>query len=491
MLRVVLVATLATGCAQLFGLDTTSGAADGGVGARISFQRASVGAQLVMSPLDLTGQTATFLVADATQPSGYRSVPGVSAGSGVWTGDVPSGNPIVDFTLPSGAPMGTATRQLWAFPTRDVQSSFPVYEDLGATAPPANATLDLDVTISAYMDMTEAFEIQAIGAWSHYPLVAADLPATNATAITTSIPYASFTTLANPPIPRITTSDRLMLLRHVGGELTGVFETSLDEMDGSNAVAGTMQAVAQDQTFDAAIDPGMLATRYAAVRPAVTAPATMNWSLMAAPGYQQLQVLGPELQAGGIAMADTTIAMPYGNPFASYGWHPVLSYATYELRTVTLSTGDTLQLSAGMSSYQEPASGATLDMPAGLPQTISIDQIPLSSDNMSVTIDPTKYATVTLVTDHPTNSLYQVALDEVVDVAMQPVTLRRVVTMSTTDPTSLILPADAFAAGHTYTIEAICYEGGFVNAVTGDLLNRSLPFANGYNYSGVFTVANP
>src|SRR5579862_4748400 len=93
---VALVALTASGCAQLFGLDNTTAAAGSDAAAyapaaqivSLSFQQLSVSSMLTLGSIDLSAQTATYLIADSTDPSGLRSVPATLGPSGdTWTAD--------------------------------------------------------------------------------------------------------------------------------------------------------------------------------------------------------------------------------------------------------------------------------------------------------------------------------------------------------------------------------------------------------------------
>jgi hypothetical protein len=481
---VVAVALGCSGCAQLFGIDTTSGnGIDApGPGVHATIQRVSIGATTVTTAFDQaqTMDTLTFLDPDGT--GGYRKVPGTVISTGSWQADLATGNPVVDFTLFGG-------RHLWAFPTRDLHVATAQLEHPNAEAPAPAAQLVTSVAVPA-VTTGDSFQIMAVGAWAVHDLTGMEAPAMSATTVAISIPYASFAPMAPAPaIKRIVPDDQVLLLRHNGTTLTGVFQTSFDQTD-SNMLTGTMANVTQDGTLDANVNPSQLQTRYAAVRPAVSGLA-MSWSLNAAPGFTQLVNAGPGLASGSIAVATTKISASYGNPFTSLGWNELLTYATSESRVVTLPTGEMLTLSAAANTYTAPSPNMTLDLPAGLPQTISIDQTPLSSDNMTVSLDPTKYAHVTIVADHPTNTVYQASLYEVLSTSPTTAQIKFVVEALTSDPQAMFLPPDAFQAGHTYTIAAGTFQGGYPNAMLGDLATTTPPFNQAYTFSGVFTVMNP
>src|SRR6185503_17862461 len=110
---------------------------------------------------------------------------------------------------------------------------------------------------------------------------------------------------------------------------------------------------------------------------------------------------GPLLASGSVAMADTAIAASYSSTFAALGWQALFEYQASESRVVTVN-GLTITLPTTSTSLVIPdPSNPTLDLPGALAQTISIDQQPLSTDNATVTIDPTMPATIQLVVDRP------------------------------------------------------------------------------------------
>src|SRR5689334_13263628 len=103
MHRVTVIAGIAAcgacgaGCAQLAGIDETSG--DALPGNTATVQRMSIGNTVVLSPLDLTGLQASYLVANAASASGFDRVPATTAGGGTWTTLVRGATP-VELTLP-------------------------------------------------------------------------------------------------------------------------------------------------------------------------------------------------------------------------------------------------------------------------------------------------------------------------------------------------------------------------------------------------------
>jgi len=353
---------------------------------------------------------------------------------------------------------------------------------------PVNSALALSVALPA-ASAGSTFELDEIGPW----LRADVTPATSVTTITAEVDTSAMTPLGGTPPAGVTAQDAVLVLGYTGAQLTGAFQaSSFAETDGANTVTGAMAPVAADQSFDASVDPTSLLTRFAAVRPAVGTP-VLGWTLSAAPGAMRGLPDGPQLMAGSVEPTDTAIGAMYGNPFASFGWPTLFAYTTYETRDLMVGTL-ALQLSAGATSALVPdGTIATLDLPAAIPQTISLDDQPLSTDNAMVTVDPTAYAKIAVVVDRQASTMYQAILYEVVpaDAAMTSAVLAWVVDVQTTDPSNLILPPDVLQAGHTYTLRVGCFSGGFTGAATGDLQTTSPPFNSAYNFSGVFTVTNP
>src|SRR6187401_3637809 len=99
LLSVLLVG--GTGCAQLAGIDETSG---GTVlpPERVSFtmERMSIGATVERAPLDLTNFTATYLIEDTEAPDGLTRVVAEKLEPGTWSAEIAEGTPPVLYSLP-------------------------------------------------------------------------------------------------------------------------------------------------------------------------------------------------------------------------------------------------------------------------------------------------------------------------------------------------------------------------------------------------------
>src|SRR5438105_14701185 len=84
------------GCAQIFGIDQTSGAE----GVKLTIQRRSIGATIVDSPQDLSMNTASWLIADDGDPTGLTRVPAELADVDTWRAVIRNATPPIQFDLP-------------------------------------------------------------------------------------------------------------------------------------------------------------------------------------------------------------------------------------------------------------------------------------------------------------------------------------------------------------------------------------------------------
>ena len=475
MHRGLLLAALPlAGCAQLFGIDNTTGPAAGS-GASVSIQRVSIGAAINKGPQDLSMDMASFLVGDA---SGLTMEPAANPAPGVWAANVP-GTPPALFTL-EDLPM--AAQHLWALPSPAQKGNLIAFEHPNSTAPSTTSQIALNVTIPAYA--SEGLEVYAVGAWMRHVLSGAELPAAAATAITATIPYSSFTPAVGNAPARITLADVVLVLRYTGATLSGVLQaTPFDQTDGTDNVGGTMVSVTTDKTLSVPL-PTDLATRYSAVRPAVGTPGS-SWSVTAAPGESMGVANGVPLLSGSPAAADTMVTGTYGDPFESLGWPAAFTLSTSASRTYMLNT---IAVTLGASlSTQVDASATAAPLDAGLPTTILLGTTQLNSDGLMITVDPTAPVDVSFLADKSSNTLYTATISELVmngtAYDRQPV----IAAVTSPDP-KFLFPAGTLQSGHIYVIRAGCLQGGYTGAATGDLQTRSFPLSQGTLDSGVFTV---
>jgi len=461
----------------------------------VSYQRVSIGASVVRAPIDLTGQTASWVVPDAADPTHFTRVPGVlSPTNDGWTAPIADGAPAAEFSLPDPA---NPYKRLYSFGTRNIKGLFGIFEHPGANDPaPAAGVFDTRITLPSAYAANEGFQLFAIGPWGRHSFAAGELPAVGGAAIgPVNIPYtlAQFPTINGLPLTQLTAADQLVALRYVGNDLTGsALVPMFAQSGGTDPVTVTMAANPHNSTLDVHIQPAAVGPRLNGTTPAVTG-LSMSWSVVAAPAYLLANNNGVVLQSLGVAATDSgAITTPYGNPFTALGWNSLFTWATSQSRTYTPPPGTLpMTLSAGMIQQAEPSAGLTLDLPAGLPIVVSIDGTPLNSDGKTITIDPTKLVELALVADKTTNTLYQWNVYELVPNPQNTALtyLQRYAALSLTN--NVQVPGDAFEAGKTYTIRGHCIVGGFPDITAGDLQMRNLPYAVSYLDSGVFKVAAP
>jgi hypothetical protein len=473
-----------TGCAQLAGIEKTSGPPDPEP-VSLTVNRLSVGATVASNPQDLTGNTASFLVPDDTVPEGFTRVPADLSPPNVWTAQIDDGTPPVQFDLPD---VGVAYQRLWQFPNRDFIATFGVYEHPSPQPAPMAATLTVGWTLPTPYVTGQSFQIQAIGTWNARTFPAAELPLVDMGLTTVgpaTFPMTAMTKLPGREYEKITTADAVVVTRHTGNRLSGVMEAAPFDQTGTDTIMGTMTAVPTDQMLTATLNQATVAPRYTPLRPGMGAP-TMRWELIAAPGIDVGASRGFSLHSGAVALVDPPLSVAFGNPFVAKGWRSLFLFATASSRTYT-APGPALPvtLRAELYTYTEPTPGMSMMLPAGLPELISIDGMPLSTDGLSIA-KPTQQVHVTFVAGGA-GDVYGVQLYELApNTAGTALEYRPVIEVL--GPTKdLLVPPDVFVPGKLYTLRALVYAGGFPNVATGDL-SRGFPISHGSHDSGVFTV---
>ena len=479
----------ASGCAQLFGLDETTGATIDPTRVSLTMQRWSVGAAVSKNPLDLTGQTAAFLLDDGA--GGFTEVPGENTAPGVWSAPIAEGTPPVLFTL---SDMPAPLTRLWQMPARDRRGGFTAFEHPNPQPPLPASSIMLTATLPTMYASTESFRIEAIGAWTARTLVAGELPAPDVgnTTITAALPYDSFARMTGAPAARITSQDVVIVERYVGNLLTGVYQVPpFDQTDGADPMTASLVAVPANKSLTATVMPATYTQRFSAVRPAVTSVG-QSWSINASPGWSIGSNAGPRLHAGGVAATDSMITTMFGNPFESLDWRALIQLTTQSTRTHMFQGMAAMTLSSAMYTVAEPTGALVFDMPAGLPINIRANEVPLSTDGMTVALDLTKPVEIDAITDKPNGTVYLVTLYEVA-LGMDGTTVDRtaIIDALTTGEPTLTLPAKLFQVGSYYYLDFRTIQGGYTNAAMGDLQTLSLPYSVSRADSAVFQVVAP
>ncbi len=488
VLPVAVIIASSASCAQLVGIDDTSGTAR--VDDSVSVQRMSIGKTVVLTPLDLTGLRANYLVANAGSATGFDRVAATDAGNGKWVTKLHDPTP-VELTFPD---VPTPLPRIYGFPVRTLSLLFGALEHPGRLPAPEGATLAFTVALDAPY-VNETFQVYTVGAWTSRPFLATELPqapATGAMAIgPVTYAYNTSTNLSGrPQLDALTLQDPFLILRYDGPALTGVAETAI-EQTGNDAVNPPMATVVRDQLLDVKLDASAVAGRFSIVRP--QAPSlSMRWSLIAAPGYRVAFFAGPALQSGMLVATDTGVSVMYGNPFVlpprSYGWNTMFALFTTASRVYTpAGTMTPVNLEAGMNQFIEPSPRFELKLEAGLPELILIDGQSLSRDGLTIP-QPKKLAAVTFSADHPTNTLYALEVYDLQPNAMMTGLDRHLVIRAFSSEQHFDVPPENFQVGHSYTLRVLCSSGGYPAIGEGDFTNRQLPLSQSYLDSGVFTV---
>jgi hypothetical protein len=488
--RVAPILGVVAGCAQLAGIDNTSHA-----GNTVAVTRMSIGTTVTTAPLDITGLQATYLVA-SNDPSGFDRVAATAnPARGMWTSNLREPAPVV-FTLPD---VPTPIPRLFAFPSSQLSVLYGVLEHPMPAPAPDAATFTVTAPLDTLPALGETFQSYVVGAWLVRGFAPAEVVVNGMSLTPPAFGFVPGNSVAGrPTLDAVTTQDAFFVLRYVGSALTGVAEAMPFAQTGAatTVTTQTMVPVMADQTLDVKIAPMTLAGRYARAQPAV-ATLQMNWSLVAAPGYRIASNAGPLLQAGSVAAADTGITAKYGNPFAIRGWNTIFTLATVESRNFllpgTMAPTMAIDLFAGMNQFIEPSAGVSLDLPAGLPIVISLDDVPLITDGQRV-MPPNKFVAVTFVvnpapgTTGPVATFYNL---QVFDLAINPATMapeRHLTYSASSNLAKFSLPPELFQVGHNYTLRAVATLGGYPTIDQGNFINRDLPLAQSFLDSAVITV---
>ncbi len=483
-----------TGCAQIFGLDnTTGGSPDVPLPphASVIVQHVSF-KSTVTAVADATGTTATYYIPDDVDTSGFRRVPATLEGT-TWTADVPDGVAAsVEVTVPEAA----APRRFYTLPNRDLIVQYADYEPRNPP-PPDSSIVNVTLTLPApgYRSV-ETFQLYAAGTWRVHSLTSglpgADVGATQIGPVDIAYNGATFNSIVSSTmLEKIAANDVLVALRYEGALLTGAAQFPAFDQTGTDTISATLNDNVL-APLDVKIDPAAISARL------VTSPAgggqSFSYALSAAPGWRYANNSGPFLRTGVVGPSDpmTTLTYTYGNPFTGLDWQTVLLIATSRSRAYTPpALALPVTLSAGLQQTIRPMAGSTIDMPAALPVLVLVASTPLNSDGLTVTIDPNRSVKLGLVADRATCDFYQFNVHELVPNTSNDALVGKNVLAALGPPGDITIPAGVFTTGKTYSIRAHCYRGGFPGIASGDLSQRDLPLSVGYLDSGVFTVAAP
>ncbi len=477
MVRLAVLAAMLCGCAQLFGLDETSGVSP--PSASLTIQRTSIGSRISYAPQDLGGSTATYLVPDSADPTGLVRVAATLAEPGRWTAPLTTPAPIL-FDLPD---YPKPILRLFDFPQIELKALFGVLEHPSPQPAPEGATISVNATLDVAHNGTDRYELFTLGSWNAIGLTP---PAVGTLGpIAQTFPFASMSSLTGrTPHERIAFEDAAVVLRYAGNQLRGAFKATPFEQTGADTITGTMTTVELQQAT-VGIDQTDMMRRYTAVRPPAGTPST-QWTLRAAPGAQLNADLGPLLGAGPPTDL-TTISFQAGNPFAP-DWPSTMLWLTQATRTYTPpSAGLPVTLFAGMHERAVLVPALEMRLPAGLPTRITLIGTVLETDGVTIA-RPARAVEVSFTTDVPSNTMYQLQLFQLVPNAGGTALQLELKLGANGAQPRFLLPPELFEPGALYTLRAIAVQGGFPGLATGDLTQRAIPIAISFLDSGVFRV---
>src|ERR1041384_7879045 len=165
MRRIAVAGSLAAlaGCAQLAGIDNTTG--EGLPGASVEVQRMSIGSTVEVAPLDLTGLKAEYLVERAGSPNDFDRVP-ASDGGGVWVTKLRAPAPVV-LTLPD---IPTPLPRVFAFPNLALSIVYSALERRDRSPAPPGAMLTVAAQLDTPTAANDSFEVFTVGSWTSHPV---------------------------------------------------------------------------------------------------------------------------------------------------------------------------------------------------------------------------------------------------------------------------------------------------------------------------------
>lgn len=505
ILRAALYLSLlgSAGCAQLFGIDTTS-SNDAGVpvdasptSVTMQVQRLSEGPSPTRSAYDVSTLPANFLVSDSSA-MGFHRVASIAAGD-TWSAEIPDGTPAMEVTL--GLDIPDQFRRLYSLPQRNIKLLYGIYEQAGAVPAPAagtiTATLNLSTPASAPVmaPPVESYQLYCVGSWARY-----GLPFTDGVASITQamIPFnnANWGNISGRPFTKITALDTMLGLKwSATGQLLAAAEFPAFEQTAGDVVITANMTNVTATAMDVHTSPSTIGSRLAMPTPAATSAVAIGWSTNASPGWEIANAAGPQLAAGSLLTTDSgALTAPFGNPFASKGWKTTFSYNSNKSRQYAVPQLGNLPATfyTGINSIYELSAGLTVEPAAALPVLVSINSKPMTTDGLTVTIDPAKAVTLTMVTDYtmPAPTFYQYNIYELRENAASTLEAHVAYVVVSDKPTTSI-PSDAFTAGKTYWVRAHTINGGYPSFAAGNFWDRNLPYSVGYLDSGLFTAAAP
>lgn len=447
-----------------------------------SFSRLSVGTKPVLSTLDVSAFDAAFLAPDGA--GGFTEIPTEHVPGG-WAAELDEalGSPL-RFKLPD---FPTPLLRFFDFPQPQVTSLFGVLEHPDPQPPPPGSTFSLEVALDRQTGGGEAHSMFGVGTWVTYALPAST--SLGSTVLTATFSHDAMASLSGRPHGAFTRDDALFVLRTSGNGVTnGVAAIPPFDEAPTNALVATMVPVPLDRRVAVQFDRDAATTRLLGAAPAIGSFGAL-WQVTAAPGAAYAAPTGPLLGTGSLGVQTTMIDAVYGNPFIARGWPGLLAVQAYGTRQVATRLLP-MTLFGGLFEYRLADSGGAVALAAGMPQALTFDGTPLTSDNL-VLPRPRRPVDVRFQSDRPESpGIFQLALYELVPNAAGTALTYRALASFAGLQRQFRVPPELFEPGHLYVFRAITTTGGYEAAAfeAGDMTKRSLPLAVGYLDAGVFEV---
>src|SRR5262249_29443696 len=161
---------------------------------------------------DLTGQTATYVIPDASAAGGLRRVSATLSGTDTWTADIPDTSPPIEFTLPD---YPTPYPRVYALPSRQLLVLYARAAHPNPTPPAKRAQITIAVTPNG-PQAGDSFSLLSVGTWMSFGLAG---PNGTTGQLQQTFPYEQVGASITGQIAAITRDDVVLVMRHTGNSL--------------------------------------------------------------------------------------------------------------------------------------------------------------------------------------------------------------------------------------------------------------------------------
>lgn len=385
----LVVAALLNCGACALGLDPTDKSPDGKPAdpLRVTFETEAIyfGGTFSSRPFVHTEASLKAWAVDLAAPEGFRQLP-ITFNGPIASCELPLGNdglwqvnmPPPFNTAPSWFPIGDATR-VWRA-TIGVAGGTRV-----AVSPPANATLNANVTLSEPWVAGDGLVLMVLGAWIQHNYNVT-IPPGASTFAPPALAMNEFGSVIGKGVPAITSEDRVFLHRYRGPQLIGSLQVPpFEMMAGANPITGVQTSTPATRTISATADTANAASRVARF---MTPNSEMfnYWQVNAVTDSKFNFTVGPQLNSGslspenGIISANITRALE-PDLKALMNW--IVAVRRYEVD----ADNQRWPLHSGLNTHdRDPVDGHRYLGDTGLPTGLSLNGVPLTSERQVLAI---------------------------------------------------------------------------------------------------------